>query len=85
MYDQGKNDQLIEAAKADDPFAVRKALAEGADINIMETNFGFTALCIAAQNGNAEIVKLLVDKNAEVDVPSNDGSTAMTVAAQKVL
>ncbi len=38
---------------------------------------------IAAQKGHFEIVKLLVEKNADVNAPTLKGATPLYVAAQK--
>jgi len=51
----------------------------GADVNSM-TNRGDTALHYAAQQGNAEIVKLLIEKNANVNV-EEEGQRALMIAA----
>jgi ankyrin repeat protein len=55
-------------------------LEAGADINKADNN-GWTPLCIAAQNGNVEIVKLLLDSGANVNKATKDGLTALSLAA----
>lgn len=43
---------------------------------------GWTAVHWAAWNGNAELVKAVLDKGADVNAYDNNGSTALHVAAQ---
>jgi ankyrin repeat protein len=43
---------------------------------------GWTALHVAAQNGNESVVKLLVERGADVKGISKDGWTAIHMAAQ---
>ena len=47
------------------------------------THSGWTALMVATENGSAELVRLLVDKGADVKVAAADGATALCLAAQK--
>jgi ankyrin repeat protein len=46
-------------------------------------NVGYRPLYIAAQKGHFEIVKHLVEKNADVNAPTLKGATPLYVAAQK--
>lgn len=39
-----------------------------------------TALILAAENGNADIVKALIAKKADIDAVDNDGETALSLA-----
>ena len=41
-----------------------------------------TALILAAQNGHGDIVKYLIEANADVNMQSEDGRTAFILAAQ---
>ncbi len=50
----------------------------GANIHEKD-NDGCTALYIAAQEGNAETVELLIKHKADVDVTQKDGSTALNI------
>ncbi len=44
---------------------------------------GFTPLASAAIEGHTEIVKLLLEKHAKVDLVNNHGNTALILAAYK--
>jgi ankyrin repeat protein len=42
-------------------------LDKGADFNVKSSENGFTALMIASKNGHTNIVKLLLDKGADIN------------------
>merc|ERR1712098_986078 len=54
---------------------------EKADLN-RAPDCGFTPVCIAAQNGHTEIVKLLAEEKADLNRASDNGATPVYVAAQ---
>jgi ankyrin repeat protein len=69
----GINDDLYEAVTHSDTQNVKDLLAQGADPNSSWKNpFGevWTALHVAAQNDNAEIAGLLLDKGADANAKS---------------
>ena len=52
-------------------------------LNIKTDNRGFTALMMASQAGHVEIVRLLLNKGADVDARINeDGLTALIIASR---
>jgi ankyrin repeat protein len=57
-------------------------LNNGADVNLRSTKKGFTALMIAAEAGNVELVQKLLEKGADPAIKDNFGVTA-AFAAQK--
>ena len=71
-----KDQKLLDAAEKGDFEAVKAALAQDADANAKEQKYddalkfmnGETALNYACKNGNFEIVKLLVEKGADMDL-----------------
>ena len=64
---------LFFATTADEAIA---ALNAGADVNARDAD-GTTALSHHAFNGSTEIVKLLIDRDAEVDAQDGRGYTAL--------
>ncbi len=63
---------LLDATKQGDVEAVRSLLDGGADPNVAQGD-GLTALHIAAQEGQLEIVKLLLGAGAKVEPPTRIG------------
>ena len=55
-------------------------LRAGADINEVHDTFRDTVLHIAAQRGNAEIIKLLINNGADRNIKNRDGKTAAELA-----
>ena len=51
-----------------------------ADVNARERLYGRTALMIAAIEGHAEVVRLLVEAGTDVNIADAEGSTALTLA-----
>ena len=45
-------------------------------------NDGATALILASQNGNAEIVKLLLEKGSDINLQRSDGFSALMAAVK---
>jgi acyl-CoA-binding protein len=71
---------LHAAAKNGSLDDVRQLLSSGMDIN-MQNEEGMTALHWACENGHAEIVSLLLDNNAKMDIQErNDNMTALHFA-----
>jgi ankyrin repeat protein len=55
-------------------------LDDGANVNWKDMS-GNTALMRASQNGHVEIVRLLLEKGAQIDTQSNTGFTALMAAS----
>ena len=74
---------LINAARTGNFKAVQALLTNDADINLQDVE-GMTALMFAALNGMHDVVKLLVDKGADVNLRSNKHrETSLMYAAGK--
>jgi len=63
-----KLSKLSETMGAADIVEVRQLLHDGADVNVKNKKFGATCLLRAAQNGNADIVALLLASGADVNL-----------------
>ena len=71
-----KNVKLLQAVK-DGSFAdVQILLVNGANPNI-KYNSSVPVLMLAANKGHTEVVKLLMDKGADVNAKHTDGRTAL--------
>ena len=55
---------------------VRRLLKAGANVSLA-SHYGVTAMGLAAEIGNAEIIKLLLEAGADVESPNADGQTAL--------
>ena len=62
-----------------DTALVKRLLDEGADINAKDG--GLTLLTKAATEGYLKTAKLLIDKGAEIDARTNEGTSALMVAS----
>jgi ankyrin repeat protein len=64
---------------------VERLVAAGADVDKADTDTGATALFIAAQNGDLDVVELLIAAPAGVDVNKArfNGSTPLSVDLKK--
>ncbi|XP_062444620.1 caskin-1 [Rhea pennata] len=89
----GKDQELVQAVKAEDVGAVQKLLqrpkpgkakllgsAKKVNVNFQDTD-GFSALHHAALNGNTELITLLLEAQAAVDIKDNKGMRPLHYAA----
>lgn len=72
---------LWAALESKDDQRIRNALKAGADPDGLDSTFGVSPLCIAALFGDLELLKLLLEFGASVDVRNRDGSTPLSSAA----
>ena len=75
------NKELLDAALAGDAARVKAALAEGAQLDVVD-KLGNTALIWAARYGRTEAVTALIEAGAALDAGNNNGDTALMWAAQ---
>jgi outer membrane protein assembly factor BamB len=60
-------EELWDAARTGDVARVRAALDKGADVNA-KSRYGATALSFAADKGHTEVIRLLLDRKADINV-----------------
>jgi ankyrin repeat protein len=73
---------LMYAASGDFAETIGLLLKRGADVNVQGTLEGFTPLMTAAAEGQVEVVRLLLDHDADRSLKDTDGDTALTFARQ---
>ena len=76
------NRHLISAAALGDTNRVGLAIADGADLDARAYG-GWTALTIAAHNGQNDTVLLLLELGADPEIPDGDGRSALSWAMEK--
>ena len=74
-------EKVWDAASAGNLSVVKQAIANGMDVNMKDPKSGGTLLATAALMGHTEIVALLLEHGADVNVRSKDGETALHAAA----
>lgn len=70
--DTEKDAAFLKAALTGNLPDVEKMLKEGINVDLQSPE-GFTALSVAAQNGHQEVVKLLLNRKAAVDLANVQG------------
>jgi ankyrin repeat protein len=73
---------LLRASAKGDLAAVKKFVAEGADVNAAD-GLGRAPLIEAAWGGHAEVVKYLAEKGTNINAADNAGYTALMRAAEE--
>jgi ankyrin repeat protein len=74
---------LVTAARSGDVEKLKKELAEsGVNVNAPDSAGGRTALHWAAKEGKVEIIPLLLEKGADVNVKDRAGKTPLCIAAE---
>ncbi|KGL72692.1 Caseinolytic peptidase B protein, partial [Tinamus guttatus] len=74
---------LLEAARINNVSEVERLLLEGADVNARHA-LGWTPLMVAAINGNASVVKILLAAGADPNL-GDDFSSIYETAKEKGL
>jgi hypothetical protein len=82
-YAADLGEDLLAAVRKGDIAAVRGLLDKGANVNA-KSPYGATPLFFAADRGNTEIAKLLIERGADVTIKDTYyGASALTWAAEK--
>lgn len=79
---QRLDEQLIEAAWADDVQAARRLIQRGADVNWRDESVQ-SAFLIAASEGHLDLLNLTLDNGADVDLHDSFDGTALIRAAER--
>jgi hypothetical protein len=80
MNRQQLADQLINAAVGNDIGRARMLIAEGADVNHINSS-GWTAAMYAAWCGHNDFINFLIENNADMSIVTAAGQTAKDLAA----
>lgn len=78
---QSLDDQLIKAVETGNAVTVQQLLQQGANIDVIEGQYGSTALIQAVFYQHTDLVKLLVEKGANIEAKNKSGGTALIIAA----
>jgi hypothetical protein len=73
----------IEAAQSGNTPAILDLLKKGLDVNARDDLYGRTILMHAALFGHMDVVRLLIDKGADVNAATKNGTTALLLSAGK--
>ena len=71
------SDPLVAAAVNGDVDEVKSLLATGTDVDTIDEDYDSTALSQAVANGNLEVVDVLINAGADVNLKNHSGHTAL--------
>lgn len=74
-------DGLWHAARTGDLRAMKRYIAEGADVNAPDESMNISPLAWSASHGQTEATRLLIENGADVNIKDDDGSTPLHSAA----
>ena len=78
MTQEELNKKLFDAVENNDIDGVKEALSLGADVNAVD-DYGNTALISACMWGYTNIVELLLEYGADINIKNNKGLTALGI------
>ena len=76
-------EELVQATKKGDTETVKRLLEAGVDVNTEDSKHHSSVLMWAAHEGHTDIMDLLIQNGASVDIRKPSGETALWFAAQK--
>ena len=74
QFIQLPEDGLWHAARTGDLPAMKRYIAEGADVNAPDENLNITPLAWSVLHGQTEAARLLIENGADVNIKDDDGS-----------
>jgi uncharacterized protein len=80
VFDEGGFTPLHAAAYVDNVDAAELLLAKDADVNDQQNKAGVTPLSVAAEEGSAAVVQLLIERGAALEAAEQNGYTPLTRA-----
>ena len=83
LKDNNGRTALLYASSGPYPETVGLLLRNGANANTQGKAEGFTALMMAASEGQLEVARVLLLNGADIDIIDRDGDTAKTFAREK--
>ena len=78
---ESSSELLLQSVIDGNVEAIKQHLADGADVNVKDEARGLTPLHFATQNGQKEIVELLIADGAYVNAKMNNGMTPLDCSA----
>ena len=78
---QNNSKDLWTAARTGDLQAIKHYIKEDGDVNTLDKTFQVSAMSWGALHGQVEVVQLLIENGADVNVKSGDGATPLHSAA----
>ena len=83
QLDQQGRSALMYAASGPFPNTVRLLVDRKAELNRVDQNEGWTALMLAAAEGNRKVVEILLTNGADAGIADNDGDHALDHARER--
>ena len=74
--------QVAASCKKVELSCIEQLLQKGADVNYKSKSNGFTSLHYATSSGSVDVVKLLLDKGADINALDNKGTTPLMLAVK---
>ncbi len=81
VYQKQYSELLFAAIQKDDVGAISTLIKNGADLNSVLTENGYSALMYAIQTNHLRTVRYLITKGVNVNTQAKDGKTALHIAA----